>query len=365
MADLQAKADPTSTAAELPPKEEVVAGSQEASSTNPSEINWETLDDVAYQKLAADAVANQHQTGETAEVVPPVEKAPAGEETQEEKTEREATEAAAAAKAAADAAAVAEDEVAPVQGKYRPRLDALPEIEKESIALRKQLAASGQNVSLKDCIGRVEAKYGIVDGKAPESNAAPELPTSASIRENITALRTQFKEAASAVDTVKMAETQGQIEDARDALLDATQRESQADTSRQTEAQRATAIKNAAITQSIAKARADFPELADEKSPIAKQWHVVYQRMKAEGDPTVNSPNASYLISVIAGAEIGVTAKKAASSNANPPNRSVQPAPGSLRSSAGTIKPGQLDSEINAAQSQEDYDKLLQKAGIS
>jgi len=353
MADLQAQAEPTlKTAAEPLPETpvEVVAGSHEASLTTPDEVDWEALDDAAYQKLAEEAVANQHQTGETAGEEAPAEEAPAGEEEVPVVEEVQPPE----------------DDTALVQGKsYRPRLDALPEIEKEAIALRKQLTAAGQDISLKDCLGRVEAKYGIVDGKAPDAPAVVEQPTAASIRNDIAGLRAEFKTAAAAVDTITMAEIQERIEDARDALGIAVQREFETNTSRQTEQQQAVAKKNDAIQKSIAKARQDYPDLANEKSPIAKQWHVVYNRLVAENDPTIHSSNASYLISVIAGQEIGVAPKKAASSNVHPTTRPVQPAPGGLRSSAGTTQTGQFETRLNAAQSQDDYDKLLQEAGIS
>lgn len=351
MSEIQGQPEPTTQAAaeSTPNQEMAAAGSQsQQSTTEPGNVDLTAVDGDAYEQAVAGLLATQHDapTGETAA-------GDAGTETRPTTETEKAPE---------------EDEPL-VQGKgYRPRLDSLPAVDKEAIALRKELLSRGEDVSLSECLVRVSAKYGAPAAQqqqaveAPPAGRAPE-----EIKASIADLRTQYRAAAVAVDTVKMADITDQIDAAREELSAAQDSVNRAMSDRRTKEQQQQTTLSKSLNDSKLQARDKYPTLADPSSDLSKHWSKTYARMLAEGDPTIQSPNAPYLISVIAAAELGIVPTRKADTKAPPstatanPQRSVQPAPGGARSSAPATT-GTLDQRIGAVKSLDDYDALIEES---
>lgn len=265
------------------------------------------------------------------------------------------------------AAAATDDDLSATPGKgFRPRLDALPDTEKEAIALRKQLAASGKDVSLKDCITRVEAKYGVTetpDPNAPAPTATAILEPEA-IRARIAQLETDEVKAGEDADTVGLARIAKELRTAEKELTTAETAIAQAEQKFEADMQ-----------QSISKARTLYPSLKDESTPLAKQWHAIMARLQENNDPLLTSGNANVplIVTQMAAAELGVApvdVSKAPPAKASPPvppipqkqPAQVQLTPGSARSSAPSNPTEQLAAEMANITSMDDWEAFKAKA---
>jgi hypothetical protein len=261
-----------------------------------------------------------------------------------------------------DPAATPGDDEPAVPGKgYRPRLDALPDVEKEAIALRKQLTDAGKDVSLKDCLARVEAKYGIPEG-TPDIQSATVLPDPATVRAKLDQIKVDLKEASNEADTVKMAELTVALSDARDELDAANQAVNES-----------VAAFKADMAKSVTRARTLYPGLKDEATPLARKWHEVMARLQDNNDPLLSSgnPNVPFIVSQMAAAELGIApVNPQAPPRVSPPvpptpqprPAPVQLAPGSARSQAPANPIGQLASEMASIKSMDDWETFKAKA---
>jgi len=256
---------------------------------------------------------------------------------------------------------------------FRPRLDMFSEVEKEAVALRKELAQRGVDLSLKECLERVEAKY--QGGETPEG-AKPPGPTLDELRKQVADLRMERKAAMAESEFSKVAELDDRIESLRDEMEAARMLEREAQTRDAAQREEAHRGQIAAIEASKERALKAFPDLADPNTAITSKWQEVFERLSAAGDPIVTSPNAPEMVALLAAAELGklpatatpaappapAPAPAVAAPVAAPPTRpTIQPAPGGTRS-AGPSQAGQLEALLDKVDNLDDYEALKAKA---
>ena len=63
----------------------------------------------------------------------------------------------------------------------------------------------------------------------------------------------------------------------------------------------------AAIEASKERALKAFPDLVTEGTLISNKWQEVFERLSAAGDPIVTSPQAPYVVALMAAAELGIS----------------------------------------------------------
>lgn len=247
-----------------------------ASAPNVSEV----LDKITTARMEG---ATQAQLDElTSQLLPssaPVEPAPAVVETKEEPTPAPVEPAPAEPEAApgTEAAPTPEPpaaEVPPmdpeddVPGKkgYRPRLDSLPDTQKEAIALVKELRTQGKEITLAEAEKRVNAKYGITDSPEPPAPAGLTITDMeaelATVREQIRAGKT-----GGALSTPEM----DALEDRRIDLITDIKAAKLAGDWQQAEQNRQQQSVQAQRQQYLAQAVDRYPAMKD---PNSVQWMV-------------------------------------------------------------------------------------------
>lgn len=244
---------------------------------------------------------------------PPAEPAP-GEETQPPTETDPPTE---------PEAAEPEPPAEPPKKDFRPRLNNLPEVEQEAIALRKQLKEQGQDVSLKECLSRVEAKY-----QTPAAADEPQMRTIEQVEADITAKKAEKREAAKNLDTDKMLDIDDEIDALRKEVTQIERHQaSQAE------------VQQNAFEREVAASRAQVTELY----PIANQaGHAIHAkaeeiaaRLDRTGNPLLAQSDAPLRIYQMAANELGI----APIDPAHPPEPAATPAAPPKSSAPATPKP--------------------------
>lgn len=370
MADIQAQAEPKAPPVVDPDASTVAlpdaTSSQPQPSTpepeqTPQAVDFDQVDGNAYEELR-----DQLNAEPPAKAEPTPEPTPEPPTPEVEAQPTEPTEPPAEPEPTPEHEPTEEEEPSARGKDFRPRLGKLPDTQKEAIALVKQLADQGQQITLSEAESRVNAKYGITPGQPPAETAKAPEPTA--IQSEIDALKDELKTAAKSADTVRMAEIQVEIEDKRDALAAAKEQAAEAN-------RKASETLTKTVAASKEKAQLYYPDIKDPNSPLSKEWDSVYQELQSLDDPILKTPDAPFRITQMAAARRGtppINPSKAAAPVATPkaspptpsnqqPKRTVQPAPGSARSAVPANTTGQLQAKIDGLKSLNDYEAMVEE----
>ena len=318
-------------------------------------VDWDKVDAAGYERLKADA----GEKGMLQPGTPAAEPAPESQTTQTPTTEGEQTKP---PEQPAATATPEEEDTAPTLGeKYRPRLGKLPKVQQEAIQLVREMADSGKTIDLAEAEKRVRAKYGMDEPESEQPRAQAEAKSSKQIADDIEAKWEERKKAADNADLAKMNELDREIRKLEKDEQAAAQAEADAE---------AAQVKTLADTK--AQLQKDYPQFKDETSALSKEFQRVYDELAAEGSPILDTAPEKQMatISKMAAANLGIrpvvagtvpAVSPAASTLTNPPQRPVQPASGSARSSTPTTRP--LEQRIEDVKTMDDYERL--KAELS
>jgi len=254
------------------------------------------------------------------------------------------------------------------KGDFRPRLGKLPDRQKEVVALVKKLSDEGKAITFAEAEKRVNALYG--DVEPTDTPPAPAQPKVSDIDAKINDLRAQRKEAAKIADTEKIVELDDAIDAAKSEREQAQRAEADAE---QTRAE----VYARDVQASKDKARQYFPAIADKAGALSQKFDELLARYEA--DPVLkeflDAPDAPWRLTVAAANELGIApvdpkAAKPAAPKTPPssppphqpqPRPAIQPASGAARSVQPNSPIGQLEAELDAAKSADDYDKVKEK----
>lgn len=383
MADNQGQPDPTASTSSPAPAEPqattpevTTADAGSSTTTQPTNPAPEATSAVDFSRVDGDAYrALRDQMLSQPEPEPQGKPATEPQATAQDKTATEPTPPADENQISEPPATEAEptesDDTPPIvpPKDYRPRLDALPDVEKEAIQLRRTLKQQGKDVSLAECIRRTEAKYADVPPPGDPQQTTQQtqqLPDTQAIEDKIADLKRQQKGAAKEADTEKMMDLTEAIETGQEALRNAVNQHEQAH-------RQELVTRDRALKDSKAKAHQLYPALKQPDSPLVKAWNEVYSALQANNDPLLNGTNtdAPLVITQMAAARIGMAPASTtkAPTKATPPtqqnsttqSRPVQPAPGSAKSTAPANATGQLASKLDSVKTPDDYEALKEQ----
>lgn len=256
---------------------------------------------------------------------------------------------------------------------FRPRLDSLPDPEKEAIALRRRKLSEGEDIPLDECLRRVKLKY---EGDKPAASSTPQATaprTVDQIKADLDAVKAEKREALRALDMEKTIELDERIEALNDERHQVIERDRQQSITQQSQEQRVT-------QESWDRAIQFYPASADQASAFGKKMDEIAARLEAQENPLAHAPDSPWRIAQMAGNELGIapidpakpktngnTPSKPLSSTATRPapvaqravGRPAQPAVTPASGSARTAGRPALD--FSQLKSEVDYDKFIEQ----
>lgn len=221
------------------------------------------------------------------------------------------------------------------------------------------LAAKAQGISVAEAMSRLTGPP--AQFADPAESFAPISGSPEEISARILTMRQEIKIAGNEADTVRMADLNIALDEARDELAQAKEAQTFAATAQVAAAQEAANI----ISSDRAKVHDLYPQFSDRNSPLAKKWDEVAARLQAHQDPTLNSPHAALIVAQMAAAELRIAPRASLSTQSlSPTSSAVRPVPlvpGSARSSAPANPIGHLDARIAGVNTADDYERLKEE----
>jgi hypothetical protein len=274
---------------------------------------------------------------------------------------------------------------------FRPRLGALPDLEKEAIALRKQLMDSGQDVPLVECIRRTESKYSVETEKPPtqaadaEQQGATTEPPTGTIEDLLAQLQEAKTARRAAIKDID-ADAQLEAEDRIDAL--SVQIEASRAEASRAEQQSMTAFEQE-LQSSRARVYAEYPEAAaDPSHAIHDEARKIFRILEKTGNPKYHEADAPHWVYQRAANNLGIlpadseetvtrpngSNKPQSSAPAKPrpvqqhavtgrPQAKPALAPGGARTTANGQPTGEVD--LQRIHTRHDYEATLEKLGVN
>jgi hypothetical protein len=220
------------------------------------------------------------------------------------------------------------------------------------------LAAKAQGISVAEAMSRLTGTP--AQPAEPAEPFAPIIGSPDEITARILTMRQEIKIAGNEADTVRMAELNIAIDEAREELAQAKEAKTFAETAQVAAEQETATI----ISSTRAKVHDLYPQFSDRNSPLARKWDDVAARLQANHDPTLNNPRAALIVAQMAAAELGIAPKASLSTQSPSPTSPARPVPlvpGSARSSAPANPTGHLDARIAGVNTADDYERLKEE----
>lgn len=349
-----------------PPVQDPIPNEQEpgatdttaTTTTNPApaeaEVDWSKVDAEDYKHLKS-LVGGDEEQGTPAPESPKTED-PAPVPTEGAVTDPPST-------SAPSPANPTDDDQGPFGDKFRPRLGKLPKVKQETVQLVREMEEAGTPIDFGEAEKRVKAKYGLDAPPAEPGKDAEKPKTSTEIAKEIDDLWAERTTAANNADLVAMNEIDRKLSEARERKQQAASVEASTEVAQISAADKRLADEKTQV-------RKDFPDFADEKSPLSVEFQRVYDELTAEGSPILQSAPEKQLRAVakMAAANLGIKpvdpkaqppAPKSSAPTlpATPPTpRPVQPASGSAR----TVRPAaeQHVEQVKAIKTVDEYEKM-------
>ncbi len=266
----------------------------------------------------------------------------------------------------------------PKPGDFRPRLNKLPKVEQEAIALRREFADQGNDVPLAECIRRVEAKYGIEPSAPAAQPGTPATPvavrTPEQIQTDLAAAEEARRTAIRALDPDAQFAAEDQIRQLnaeREQIVSAQETEKATkETAFAQELERNAALAESHYTRHLN---------ASQKTAFDAEVDRIWADLEKTDNPIIYEANAPYKIAQMAGNKLGyapnLSAAPAAPASQPSPSAASRPQPVKTQAvgsptqpaspapaAARTSQPGQPTSLKETIRTPFDYEQAKQKA---